>query len=224
MAFTEQVQAIIEQALRDAALDPDGIGEKVRDELDQLGITATLASVTAGVSPPAVSSLPVAPVDGQVIDYIADAALGVVWRLRYRLASASALKWEFVGGSELRATTDADEATAVAHNVYQALATGVSVTVPLLGDYRVDEWCNAYSATAAENPFVSVKVGGAAAADVDSGSAVLGAVNTGANIYARRHVLAVPALTVLAQQYRAGNNNQTHFRTRGMGVRPIRVG
>jgi hypothetical protein len=46
-----------------------------------------------------VTSLPSSPVDGQVIDYVADSTNGIVWRFRYRSASASAYKWEFIGGS-----------------------------------------------------------------------------------------------------------------------------
>jgi hypothetical protein len=45
-----------------------------------------------------VTSLPSSPVDGQIIDYVADSTNGVVWRFRYRSASTSAYKWEFIGG------------------------------------------------------------------------------------------------------------------------------
>jgi hypothetical protein len=60
------------------------------------------AATSRGVYAPAavVTSLPVSPVDGQVA-YLQPsglAAKGVVWAMRYRAASASAYKWEFVGG------------------------------------------------------------------------------------------------------------------------------
>lgn len=45
-----------------------------------------------------VSSLPSSPIDGQIIDYIADSTNGIVWRFRYRSASTSSYKWEFIGG------------------------------------------------------------------------------------------------------------------------------
>ena len=51
-----------------------------------------------------VTSLPGSPIDGQIIYYNADATNGNVWHLRYRSASSSAYKWEFVGGSRLLST------------------------------------------------------------------------------------------------------------------------
>src|SRR4029077_14378258 len=50
-------------------------------------------------APQLVTSLPSSPTDGQLIDFLVDATNGVIWRFRYRGASPSALKWEFVGGS-----------------------------------------------------------------------------------------------------------------------------
>jgi hypothetical protein len=58
-----------------------------------------------------VTSLPSSPVDGQVIDYVADATNGVVWRFRYRSASASAYKWEFIGGGNLDSYVAAQQST-----------------------------------------------------------------------------------------------------------------
>jgi hypothetical protein len=40
----------------------------------------------------------VAPQDGDEVYYAADATNGVIWHLRYRAASSSSYKWEFVGG------------------------------------------------------------------------------------------------------------------------------
>lgn len=42
---------------------------------------------------------PASPKDGQIWTYLADAAGGVLWTFRYRAASTSAFKWEFVGGA-----------------------------------------------------------------------------------------------------------------------------
>jgi hypothetical protein len=51
--------------------------------------------VTYGTTPPA------SPADGDEWILPADATNGVMWRFRYRAASASAYKWEFIGGPPL---------------------------------------------------------------------------------------------------------------------------
>jgi hypothetical protein len=87
-----------------------------------------------------VSALPGSPVDGMECLYqdATLAAQGAVWRLRYRSASASAYKWEFVGGLdffESGAVVEA-EGSAVAYTV--TLLEPVKFTLPLSGDY--DTW------------------------------------------------------------------------------------
>lgn len=82
-------------------------------------------------SAPLVTSLPSAPIDGQEIRYLADATNGVVWNLRYRAASASSYKWEFVGGSSLR-STGAGSST---NSTTPQTTNTPSITVPLAGDY-----------------------------------------------------------------------------------------
>ncbi len=42
---------------------------------------------------PEVTSLPASPTNRMVVDYVADDTNGVVWRFRYRSASASSKKW-----------------------------------------------------------------------------------------------------------------------------------
>lgn len=83
-------------------------------------------------APSVVSKLPSNPRDGQEVYFLADAASGVMWHLRYRSASASAYKWEYLGGPPLEAvvasTNQALTSTAV--NV-----TGLSITAPLNGEY-----------------------------------------------------------------------------------------
>jgi hypothetical protein len=199
--------------------------DEVRQNFDTLSqqfpITARRVIPEVATLPSAASPL---TVNGQVIHYIADATNGVVWQLRYRAASASTSKWECVGGSPLRTTTDADEATAVAHNVYQSLTTVLTITVPLPGDYQIVQWTNSYSATVPENPFLTVKIGAAVSADIDGASGELNTANTGVTFGTTRFKTGLAASTVLTQQAKAGFNNQTHFRTRGFSLMPVRVG
>ena len=51
--------------------------------------------------PTVVTSMPTTPYEGQEVYYVADATNGVMWRFRYRGASPSPYKWEFVGGSDI---------------------------------------------------------------------------------------------------------------------------
>lgn len=86
---------------------------------------------------PTVTSLPASPVDGDEVVYVANATNGVSWRLRYRAASASSYKWEFVGGAELRSEGVGGTTWGTWNNTNSLnhVNTNVSLTVPLAGDY-----------------------------------------------------------------------------------------
>jgi hypothetical protein len=86
-----------------------------------------------------VTALPGSPVDGQEVYYLVDAASGRVWHLRYRAASTSPYKWEFVGGSPVNAGPQGAVTHAVVSEI--ALTSGPTLTVPLSGDYRVGMRC-----------------------------------------------------------------------------------
>jgi hypothetical protein len=99
--------------------------------------TETVTSYSSGFiqvnAPTRVTSLPVAPYDGQEVYYVADAANGILWHLRYNAASASAYKWECVG---------APAALCAANESSVTLAVGVAdtanaIVLPLAGDYEV---------------------------------------------------------------------------------------
>lgn len=87
-------------------------------------------------SAPLVTSLPSAPIDGQEIRYVADATNGVIWNLRYRAASSSAYKWEFVGGAPLSASTISGITGTISSTSFVSASGGnISVSLPLAGDY-----------------------------------------------------------------------------------------
>jgi hypothetical protein len=79
--------------------------------------------------------LPSSPEDGQEYDYVADAVNGVVWRLRYRAVSASAHKWEFVGGVPV--VTGGSEVHVSASSAFVELKGSPQIKPPLDGDYDV---------------------------------------------------------------------------------------
>jgi hypothetical protein len=174
-----------------------------------------------------VTGLPSNPFDGQMIDYVADPTNGVVWRFRYRAASASVYKWEFAGGSSLVGEALADSGrTLTSASTWSGIdANDPRVTVPLAGDYEA-ETVTSMSCDRAGTLAIGIKVGatepilGTNAAyaylDLGTGSAV---------ISQDRKLLAVAASTVLQQRYwqNAGSANLGR-RSSSLKIRPVRVG
>lgn len=103
------------------------------------GSTLNFERLAASVEPGETTALPTAPRDGQVIDYVADAAAGVVWRLRYRAASASVYRWEFVGGASLLSVSAGTQNETLASGAfaYQDATSSPGLTLPLAGDYTL---------------------------------------------------------------------------------------
>lgn len=170
-----------------------------------------------------VTSLPGSPVDGQEIYYLADATNGVVWHLKYRAASGSSYKWEFVGGGALGAEVDTDESRAL--TTYGALTTGgPSVTVPLAGDYVIEHGAAIYCNVTGTG-YYSYDVGGTGAVDADA-VLHLPTGNFGTISAARSRLkTGLAASTALVGKYRSSNTAVTaHFLSRWMRVRPVRVG
>jgi hypothetical protein len=109
-----------------------------------IGSRATLYGLGGAGSalqpPPLVSTLPSNPVDGAEVYFLADATNGIIWHLRYRAASASAYKWEFLGGPKLYAEWAGAQG---AHYLPPAYGSFVSIPasktqitpLPLAGDY-----------------------------------------------------------------------------------------
>jgi microcystin-dependent protein len=87
-----------------------------------------------GVSatPPLVTALPAGPLNGQecYLQTAAMAAVGVAWHLRYNAASASAYKWEFVGGPPLALEGQSGSTTSAAMTPF-----GTGTVLPSAGDY-----------------------------------------------------------------------------------------
>lgn len=171
---------------------------------------------------PPVTSLPATPQDGQVITYTADATNGISWLLRYRAASASAYKWEFVGGPPLFAEVTADETTA--STSYTNLATtGPTVTVPLAGDYDVQIAHACYFTAGSGQMLSSYAIGVTAAVDADSAITASGGTGFTDSASRKRRKTALAAATALQMKYRvtAGTGS---FNRRWIEALPVRVG
>lgn len=188
-------------------------------------LTALADAVNKGTGPSLVASLPLSPVDGQEVYFLADATFGVIWHLKYRAASASAYKWEFVGGGDLRAEDNTSRTYQPGTGFNAVSGSPVAVTVPLGGDY-VGEF-HAYM----ENPTAgnyagrtAIRVGAAAAVDAD-GIVTLLFANSYQSIGRRVPLEGVAASTVLSLEHTNGvAATNLIVNRRNLFVRPVRVG
>jgi hypothetical protein len=95
----------------------------------------TAEGLRRALAPSLVSALPGSPIDGQEVYYqnTAMGESGVTWLLRYRAASASTHKWEFVGGPDwTKGPSGTVTITAIEE---KPLEGGPEIVVPLTGDY-----------------------------------------------------------------------------------------
>lgn len=181
------------------------------------------------VLPAIVTALPASAANGQVI-YFQSAAMatdGIVWTLRYNSASASAYKWECVGGSIWSKEVDTNESTTAIANTWGTLATSLAVTPPLSGDYYVEHGCMFYNGAAGGVSYHSYSVGGsttnstADAVLVQESSAVT-TVTHGSRRRRKNSLAAGSAITEVVQSTGAAGSGV--FRNRYLGIVPIRVG
>ncbi len=75
------------------------------------------------------------PYDGQEVYLLADATKGILWHFRYRTASPSPYKWEFLGGAPLAHDPAGSYTTTSNNYVDPPDASGPSVIVPRAGEY-----------------------------------------------------------------------------------------
>jgi hypothetical protein len=115
-----------------------------------------------------VTALPSSPVNGQECYFLADATNGVVWHLKFRSASASGFKWEFVGGGSLYSEVLTAENT-VSTSFVDLTTVGPQVTVPLAGDYDIEFSVIANHTIAGGVAQIAPKLGAAATASNDRG-------------------------------------------------------
>lgn len=170
-------------------------------------------------NPQLVSALPGAPFDGQEIHYqtVAMAALGIRWRFVYNAGSASAYKWEFIGGSTWATFITATVTTV---SVYPALVDlgGPSIAVPLAGDFIVEAIVNAYRVDTG-SIFMAVNDGAANQLGGDSGPS---------SGYGTQLVLSAQLTRAAAATwkmlYASSSATGAWFRNRTLKITPVRVG
>lgn len=184
----------------------------------------------AGAPPPAGTALPASPVDGQEYYYVVDATNGVVWHLKYRAASASAHKWEFVGGTPLTGEVNTTQGIGTATGSPTTFADfptipQTTVPIPLAGDYAIAFGCHASLAAsefASVSPVWSVGYTSTQATD-------LAYMATGAATAETEFVRTLPSRSigtgaVLKLQYGLQGGVPRNFTHPWLSARPIRVG
>lgn len=197
------------------------------------GISTSVATVnrqivgadgTSDFMPGTVTSLPGSPYDGQEIFYLADSTNGVVWHLKYRSASASAYKWEFIGGSSLVGRADVVR-TLTNQTTYANLPTDpISVSLPALaGDYDITiEGDIGLTSPGFNNVYLSYAVGATAASD--NWAANIALTGTGASLVKTTRHTAVAASSAIAEKGRTTGNFAGNYAFRRLIIRPVRVG
>lgn len=164
------------------------------------------------------------PEDGDEVYLEVDATNGIYWHLRYRSASASAYKWEFLGGAPMTSEVATSESTSSAS--YTDLATaGPTVTVPRAGDYIIQGFVGYSTGNAGAQSYAAVKLGSAATADAEivlvTGQGGSGTINVyGSGGQTMRRTLA--ASDVVKVQYKS-TSGSLPFAYRRLAVFPVRV-
>jgi hypothetical protein len=207
------------------ALKPSAGASAATESLRALGTSAGQAlpgndARLLNATPAIVTTLPSTPVDGQECYYVADAANGVVWHLRYRTAAVGAYKWEYLGGAPL-AYSYYPTSNYNAPGAPGANDTNCTVTPPLAGDYIVDFGVTANMGTANNSIAFSVYNNSVRS---DS-SFIQGLPATAYTVLARRlRMNALAAATVLYLNYIAANGGVVTVYARSLAITPVRVG
>ena len=160
---------------------------------------------------------PGSPFEGQLWGLSPTA--GVVWVFRYNAGSASAYKWEFVGGPPLyQEQTNFNGSDVTNSTVYIAPPTnaGPDITIPRAGDYDV-----LIGGQISGQGVLGYAIGGTAASDDDALSGMTTGNNYSAGITRRKTGLA--AATLLATRIKNPPANSCTFLRRRMSVTPVRI-
>jgi hypothetical protein len=201
------------------AADTADVPRDIKALADRLDIVASGAVVT---------TLPGAPVDGQEVYYVADAANGIVWHLRYRTAATGPYKWEVVGGDALQAEVAALQSKT--GNTYGDITTvGPTVTVPLAGDYDLHFDCGMHlpGVAAALSAWAGVQIGATVPNDNDAVfCAMAGSTTASAGFSVSRELRRTIASPVACKLvYRGGDaTNSFSWSRRRLALLPVRVG
>lgn len=195
-------------------------GELVTKTIMDTHVRDNLEALFLGLPERRGTSLPGSPVDGEEYSYLADDANGVIWRFKYRSASASSFKWEFIGGPPKLIEVTTSETTN--SSSYADLATvGPDYTTPLAGDWLITISATASQSTGNNPRWMSFAVGGTAASDDDCTS---GFRSERVAMPDRTSLkTSVAASTLIRCKYKTAGADVGTFSFRRLMVRPVRV-
>jgi hypothetical protein len=164
------------------------------------------------------------PYDGQEILLIVDDTNGIVWRLRYNSASASAYKWEFLGGPNQTAFITTFEPATATTSWHDLATVGPQITVVRAGDYLVTASAQTQSAVSASTLYIGVVVGASSTTPVIQ----MAATSAGSYLHSLSIspflVTGVPASGILKVRYytTAAGASQT-WGNRNLAIIPVRL-
>lgn len=200
------------------------VAEVVRDVLNSsssIGSYAPRSIPQTAVRLDMVTALPPAAEDGQEVYYLADAAAGRLWHLRYRRNGSPTYPWEVLSASPLIAEVVTSETTT--STSYTDLATdGPTITLPLAGDYDVTISAQS-NQSAADFAVMSYAIGATAADDADQVQASYNSANERQHNTRTRPKTGLPAGDLTAK-YRVGTAGTATFAYRTISATPVRVG
>lgn len=179
------------------------------------GLKTTVSTLAGG--PPG------APADTDIWVATAVDANGTRWVFQYNAGSASAFKWEYIGGSALAAFVAASEATASA--AYVDLATvGPSVTIARAGDYMIRHGLSVGNGgnSGGGNAVAAVHKNGVAFGlqAIGNVSAISGAFWS---VGMLQKFTGLAAADVLKLMYSISNGVNSSFSNRWLEVTPVRI-
>lgn len=192
--------------------------------LEQGNDLVVLGGIGATLGLPFVTSLPSPAYDGQIVLYDTGTD-GVVWAFRYDAGSASAYKWQFIGGPPL--TSLVDNLGSLANTAYNDIGVvGPSITLPAIaGDFNVEHGCRMIAGTAtAHEGFMSYSIAGGAASDANAASSISSGQFDGGTVQQFRPLTALAASTSFVCKYRTQTANNYDFSKRWLAITPVRVG
>jgi hypothetical protein len=228
-AIQTAVNALIAITSNGNGTDGDAM---VWDGVNAKWVPASTLAATRPRAPRVVTSAmsggpPSSPLDQDIWIATAVDANGTRWHFQYNAGSASASKWEYIGGAPLFALISAKETTA--SNVYTALTTaGPSITLPRAGDYDIETGAEVYAPINAGPGFFAVMsydIGGTGAADIDwiaSQNEVNQAQDVSNSLMRKKRQTALAAVTLTAK-YRSSSGTNSSFEKRWMAVTPVRI-
>lgn len=179
---------------------------------------------------PLVAVLPTSPMNAQEVYYLADAANGVIWHLRYRVDSASAYKWEVVGGPPMFATVETAEGHPGPNGQWVNLATnGPGIVLPLAGDYLITYGASANKSKGEpQSGYVGIANGDTSPAISSLYEDDYTTTTAASTLSSHYRFTGLSAGLTLKMRYFAGNSSGTApwmvFSRRRMTLLPMRVG